>query len=127
MYYWIVAVPVTVVAVVFPAPTTVAAAVFVSSAAVHSVVDWFGAGPEPRPWADPSDRAVYLHPAKRWLVPKRWIRYDGAPEDVVLAGVLSIPGLVAFDGTVRALVVAGLVVGVGYAVVRKRLPDYVNI
>ncbi|SFK73817.1 hypothetical protein SAMN04487950_0849 [Halogranum rubrum] len=127
VYYWLFALPVSVVAAVQPTTLTVALALFALSAAVHSVVDWFGAGPEPRPWADPSNQAVYLHPSGRWLAPKRWIRYDGAPEDLLLAGVLSVPGLLVFDGTVRTLTVVGLVVGVVYTVVRKRVPDYVDI
>jgi hypothetical protein len=127
VYYWLVALPATVVAAVRPSTVTVALALFALSAAVHSVVDWFGAGPEPRPWADPSEQAVYLHPRGRWLAPKRWVRYDGAPEDLLLTGVLSVPGLFLFDDTVRTLTVAGLVVGVAYTVVRKRVPDYIDL
>lgn len=70
---------------------------------------------------------MYLHPRNRWLAPKRWVRYDGAPEDLVLTGVLSVPGLLLFEGPVRTLTVAGLVVGVVYTVVRKRVPDYIDI
>lgn len=127
VYYWLVALPATLLAALSPSTATVALALFALSAAVHSVVDWFGAGPEPRPWADPSDQAVFLHPRKQWLAPKRWIRYDGAPEDLLLTGVLSVPGLLYFDGPVRTLTVAGLVVGVVYTAVRKRVPDYVDI
>lgn len=127
VYYWFLALPATLLAVVAPSAATVALALFALSAAVHSVVDWFGAGPEPRPWADPSEQAVYLHPRNRWLAPKRWVRYDGAPEDLVLTGVLSVPGLLLFEGPVRTLTVAGLVVGVVYTVVRKRVPDYIDI
>jgi hypothetical protein len=127
VYYWLLALPAVVAAAVSPSTMTVALALFTLSAAVHSVVDWFGAGPEPRPWADPSERAVYLHVENRWLVPKRWVRYDGAPEDLLLARVLSVPGLYLFGETVRTLTIAGLVVGVVYTLVRKRVPDYIEI
>ena len=127
VYYWLLALPAAVAAAVSPSAMTVALALFTLSAAVHSVVDWFGAGPEPRPWADPSEQAVYLHVGDRWLAPKRWVRYDGAPEDLLLTGVLSVPGLYLFGETVRLLTVAGLVVGVAYTLVRKRVPDYVDI
>ncbi|SEO26175.1 hypothetical protein SAMN04487948_101401 [Halogranum amylolyticum] len=127
VYYWFLVLPAAVVAAASPSTVTVAVALFALSAAVHSVVDWFGAGPEPRPWADPSEQAVYLHFGNRWLTPKRWVRYDGAPEDLLLTGALSVPGLLLFDGSVRTLTVVGLVVGAGYTLVRKRVPDYVEI
>ena len=66
---------------------------------------------------------MYVHPAGEWVRPRRWIRYDGAPEDLLAAAVFSIPGLVLFDGWVRTLTVVGLVVSVLYVAVRKRLPD----
>lgn len=122
-YGWFVALPATVVAVVWTRPTTVAVACFSLAAALHAVSDVFGAGLEPRPWEGTSNRAVYLHAGHRWLAPKRWVRYDGAPEDLLLTVVLSVPGLLFFGPTVRRVTLVGIVVAVVYTVVRKRLPD----
>ncbi|WP_276279600.1 metal-dependent hydrolase [Halorussus caseinilyticus] len=106
-----------------PTTATVAGAFFLWSAALHCVTDAAGGGLELRPWEPTDDRGVYVHPAGRWIRPRRWIRYDGAPEDLVLAGVFSLPGLFLFDGAVRTLTVVGLAVSVVYVAVRKRLPE----
>lgn len=124
-YYWLVAVPALVVAVVAPTALTVGLALFLLSAAVHSVSDVFGAGLEARPWEATSDRAVYLHPQSRWLAPRRVIRYDGAPEDLATAAVVAVPGLLLFGDRIRLVVVVGLAVSVAYVAVRRRLPDSV--
>ena len=123
VYYAAAALAASAAAVARPSVETVALAFFLLSAALHSVTDALGGGLELRPWEPSDDRGVYLHPAKRWVRPRRWIRYDGAPEDLVLAGVLSLPGLLLFDGWVRRLTVAGLAVSVVYTAVRKRLPE----
>src|SRR6056297_2311909 len=107
-YYGAAALAASAAALLAPGPATVAAAFFLLSAAVHCIADAAGGGLELRPWEATDDRAVYVHPAGRWLRARRWVRYDGAPEDLVLAGACSIPGLVAFDGWVRTLLVAGL-------------------
>ncbi|WP_129112892.1 metal-dependent hydrolase [Halegenticoccus tardaugens] len=122
-YYWLPALSASALALARPGPATVAVALFFLSAAVHSVSDAFGGGPELRPWEATSDEGVYLHPKDRWIPPKRWIRYDGAPEDLLLAAALSIPALFAFDGVVRSIVVVGLVISAAYAAVRKRIPE----
>lgn len=121
-YYWLLAVPALAVAVVVPAASTVAFALFVLAAAVHSVSDVFGAGLETRPWEATSERAVYLHPQSRWLAPRRLIRYDGAPEDLATAALVAVPGLLLFDDRIRLVVLVGLAVSVAYVAVRKRLP-----
>jgi hypothetical protein len=110
-------------ALLAPSPLAVAAALAALTAAVHSVSDWFGAGAELRPWERTSREAVYLHVAGRWLPPRYWVRYDGAPEDLLVAAVLSAPALVVYGPSVRRLVVAMLALGACYVAVRKRLPD----
>jgi hypothetical protein len=110
-------------ALLAPSPLTVATALAALTAAVHSVSDLFGAGPERRPWERTSGQAVYLHVAGRWLAPRYWVRYDGAPEDLLLAAALSVPALVVYGPSVRTLVAAMLALGACYVVVRKRLPD----
>ncbi|MFD1632942.1 metal-dependent hydrolase [Haloplanus ruber] len=121
-YYWLGAVPALAAAAIAPSPETVAVAWFLLSAAVHSVSDAFGAGTEARPWERTSAEAVYLHSRSRWIAPRYWVRYDGAPEDYLLTVCLLAPGLVAFGPAVRRVAIVLIVVGGAYTLVRKRLP-----
>jgi hypothetical protein len=127
VYYWVPALGFGVVALLAPGGLAVGAALLFASAAVHSIADWFGAGNEPRPWNRTSDRAVYVHALGHWLPPKYWVRYDGAPEDLLLTVVLSVPALIAFDGVVRGLALAGIALGAVYVAFRKRVPDLVGV
>ena len=121
VYYWALAVPASLVAALVPTAATVGLAVFLLAAAVHSATDVLGGGLELKPWRGTSDRAVYSHYHGRWLAPRRWVRYDGAPEDLVLAAALALPALLVFDGPIRLVVAALLAVSAGYALVRKPL------
>jgi hypothetical protein len=121
-YYWLGALPALAVAVALPTAATVAVALFLLSAAVHSVTDAFGAGTEPRPWERTSAQAVYLHSRSRWLAPRYWVRYDGAPEDYLLTVLFLSPGLLLFGPAVSRVTVVLLAVGGVYTLVRKRLP-----
>jgi len=105
-----------------PTPVTVGAAFVLLGAAAHSVADAFGGGLELRPWEATSDRAVYDHHRGRWIAPRRWVRYDGSPGDLLLAVSLALPLLVALDGSPRRVVFATLAVAVGYTAVRRVLP-----
>ena len=127
VYYWVPTLLAAAAAAVAPGPATVAALFFFLSAAVHSVSDVFGGGTDARPWEGKSDRAVYVHALGKWLPPRRYVRYDGAPEDLALVTALSVPGLLAFGPPVRTLLLAGIAVSVAYAAVRKRLPDLVGL
>ena len=109
-------------ALVVPAVPTVAAACFLVAAAAHSVMDGFGAGLELRPWEATSERAVYDHRRGEWLAPRRWVRYDGAPEDLALAVGCALPVVLTFDGTLRVVTYVLLAVSVLYTAFRKRLP-----
>ncbi|MFB6101895.1 MAG: metal-dependent hydrolase [Haloplanus sp.] len=122
-YYWLAALPALAAVVVVPTPWIAATAWFFLSAAVHSVSDAFGAGTEPRPWERTSAQAVYLHSRSRWLAPRYWVRYDGAPEDYLLTVLCLSPGLLVFGPTVARVTVVFLAVGGAYTLVRKRLPD----
>ncbi|ELY58949.1 hypothetical protein [Natronolimnohabitans innermongolicus] len=119
VYYGAFAVPAGLVAAIVPTDLTVGVAVFLGAAGLHSISDRFGGGLEPKPWRETSERAVFSHYHGRWLAPRRWIRYDGAPEDLALAVVLAIPALLVFDGVVQTAVLAMLAVSLGYAIVRK--------
>lgn len=121
-HYAAVAVVAVVLAVVATVPATVVVAGFFVSAAVHSASDVLGGGTEARPWLAQDDRGVFLHTQGRWAAPRRYVRYDGAPEDLAVAVAFAVPGWVAFDGWVRGAVVAGVAASVGYVLVRKRLP-----
>lgn len=119
VYYSLLAFGALFVAAIVPTVLTVAVALFLLSAAIHSRMDAFGGGLELKPWLGESDRAVYDHYNARWIEPRRWIRYDGAPEDLVFAGTMAVPGLLVFDGVVQQIVIGILVVSTGYATVRK--------
>ncbi|MGM0399112.1 MAG: metal-dependent hydrolase [Halobacteriota archaeon] len=122
-HYWVVAVPMLVVASIRPGVWTVALAAFFGSAALHSVTDVFGGGLGLRPWEADDQRGVYSHWSGRWIAPRRWVRYDGAPEDVALVAGLSVVPVLVFDGTVQTVVLVGLAVSAAYGLVRRRLPD----
>jgi hypothetical protein len=121
-YGTVAVVPALALALVVPGPLTAALALFVVAAALHAVSDALGSGLELRPWEATSDRAVYDHLRGRWLPPRRWVRYDGAPEDVLVGAALAVPSLIVFDGAVETAVLAALAVSVAYALVRKSLP-----
>ena len=116
-----------VVAVLAPSALTVAAATFLLGAGLHAASDWFGASDELRPWERTSPRAVYLHPANRWLEPRHVVRYDGAPEDFLLTLAFSLPVAYLFDGPVRVVVGAGLLIAAAYTLFRRRVPEILGI
>ncbi|RDZ38463.1 hypothetical protein C5B89_13835 [Haloferax sp. Atlit-47N] len=126
VYYWVAAVPVAVLAIVFPSDQTIAVLFFVVSAGIHSMMDVFGGPREFRPWEHTSNQAVYLHYRQRWLAPRRGIRYDGAPEDLLVATATSVPGLLLFEGQFRSLILVGLVVSGLYTLFRKQIPEFTH-
>ena len=105
-----------------PTAATVGVGVALAAAALHSLADVLGGGLELRPWEATSERAVYDHHRSRWLAPRRWVRYDGSPRDLLLAVALAAPLLVTLDAPLRVLVFATLAVAVGYTAVRRVLP-----
>ncbi|MCU4973925.1 metal-dependent hydrolase [Halobacteria archaeon AArc-m2/3/4] len=121
VYATVATIPALAAALVEPSPVTVALAVGLAGAALHAVADVFGGGLELRPWEGRSDRAVYSHYHGRWIRPRRLVRYDGAPEDLLLAVSAGIPVIVIADGFVGAVALSLVVVSGGYAVVRKPL------
>ncbi|RQG91072.1 metal-dependent hydrolase [Natrarchaeobius chitinivorans] len=126
----VVAVPAVALATLLPTTATAALAAFAVVAWLHAASDAIGGGPEMDPWNDRTDRAVYDHVNGRWIRPRRWVRYDGAPEDAALAVALAVPALIVFDGWVQGLVVGGIVLSLVYALLRRRLiawtPDWLE-
>ncbi len=125
--YTLAALPALLAAALVPHATVVAIAAFLAGAAVHCRMDRYGGGLELRPWEESSERAVYDHVRGRWRRPKRWIRYDGSPGDLLLLVALAVPLLVVLDGPFRAIVVAALVVGVVYVGLRRRLASLATV
>ncbi len=122
VYFSALAVAAAPLALLVPTAATVTAAVFLLGAAVHSVTDVLGGGLELRPWEATSDRAVYDHYRGQWIAPYRWVRYDGAPEDLLLSVTLAVPLWFTLEGILRWVVVASLTVAVVYTAVRRLLP-----
>lgn len=121
--YTVAAAAVGLLAVVVTTPALVGAAFLLLGAALHCRLDRYGGGLELRPWENGSERAVYDHVRGRWRAPKRWIRYDGSPEDVLLAVGLAGPLLVVLDGPFRWVVGGALLVGLSYGLLRRRLAN----
>ncbi|WP_226480594.1 metal-dependent hydrolase [Natrinema amylolyticum] len=125
-----IAVPAVVVAAVSPSTLTLALAALAVTAWLHAASDAIGGGPEMDPWNERTERAVYDHVRGRWIRPRRWIRYDGAPEDAALGIALAIPALLVFDGRLTAVIVGGIAVSLVYTICRRRLvawtPDWLE-
>ena len=118
------AVPALGVAALAPTPLTVALAVGVTAAAVHSASDVLGAGEELRPWERTDTRAVYDHVSGRWWRARYVVPYDGSPRDLLVAAVAAVPTLLVYDGYVRWGLGGLLVLGGVYALLRRRLVPY---
>jgi hypothetical protein len=124
VYYSVLAVPAAAWAALTPGALSVGAALFLVSAALHSASDMFGGGLELKPWEGTSDRAVYVHPTRTWIRPRRWVRYDGSPEDFIVGALFAVPALVTFDGRIRSLLLAALVGSLLYTALRKRIVEW---
>ncbi|MFC6823970.1 metal-dependent hydrolase [Halopelagius fulvigenes] len=119
VYFSMLAAPALAVALLVPTTLTLSVALFFAAAALHSAMDALGGGLELKPWLGTSDRAVYSHYHGRWIPPRRWIRYDGAPEDLAAAVLFAAPTLYAFDGYVQTGVLVALGISAAYVVLRK--------
>lgn len=119
VYFSVAAVVAALVAVASPTVVTVAVALFLAAAALHSAMDALGGGLELKPWLGTSDRAVYSHYHGRWIPPRRWVRYDGAPEDLVVAIAFAAPAVYVLDGFAETGVLVAVAVSMLYVLVRK--------
>lgn len=109
-------------ATLWPTPLAVLLAVGSLAIAAHCFMDAFGGGVEVRPWEATSERGVYNHTSGRWIRPRRWVRYAGAPEDFVLALVCALPVLALTSGALQLALTIVLVVSGLFTAVRRRLP-----
>lgn len=121
VYYSMLAVVSGIFAVLLPTTLTVGVGFFFLAAALHSLMDVFGGGLELRPWREQSDRAVYDHYRNRWITPRRWVRYDGAPEDLLLAVVFGSIAAVLYPTTADTAIVVAVAISTVYALLRKPL------
>ena len=127
VYYSVLAVPASVVALLNPTTATVAVALFLLGAALHCLTDVFGSGLELRPWEGTSERAVYDHYRGAWIAPRRAVAYDGSPGDLLLSVTLAVPLVLALEGVLQWLVIVALAVGVVYAALRRILADLATV
>lgn len=125
--YTLAAVPAAVGAAVFTTPLLVGLAFLLVAAALHCQMDRLGGGLELRPWESRSERAVYNHVQGRWHRPKRWVRYDGAPEDVLLTLTLAAPMLLVLERPFFELAAAALLIGAVYGLLRRRLAALASV
>lgn len=121
--YTLLAVPAALLAAATAMPALVGLAFFTVGAAAHCRMDRWGGGLELRPWEGTSEKGVYDHVRGEWRTPERWIPYDGAREDFLLAASLGVPLLVFLDGPFREVVAVALLVAGTYAALRRRLAD----
>jgi len=121
VYYSGLAAVAVLVALAVPSTATVALALLLAGAALHSVSDVLGAGLEVRPWEGNSDRAVYSHYHETWVRPHRLARYDGAPEDLLLSALFAVPLYLVLDGWLQWLVVGTAGVALAYTLLRRPL------
>ena len=123
VYYSVLAIGMALVAAFVPTAIGIGIAFFLLGASIHSVSDILGGGLELRPWESTSNRAVYDHHNSKWIAPRRWIRYDGSPEDLLLSVTIAALLLVSIKGVFNWLILSTLTVAAGYTALRRILPD----
>lgn len=122
VYAGAVAAPASALTLLVGTPLATFLAILGLAAAAHCLMDVFGGGLEHRPWEATSERGVYDHHNGRWLRPRRWVRYAGAPEDFVLGAAFAAPVLAVTSGRLWWGLLS-VVVGSGlFVAVRRRLP-----
>lgn len=119
----LVAIPTLLTAILVLHPFVVAGSAVIIAAVLHARLDIYGGGLELRPWAGESQRAVYDHLRNRWIAPRRYVRYDGAPEDVATAAIIAVPLLLFLDGFLWWIVTAAVLISLVYGLIRKPLVD----
>lgn len=83
--YWGVALGLVGLHAVVPSRPLWLVCVAVVAAAAHSSSDILAGSVEREPWNPTTERAVYNHVRGAWHRPRRYVRYSGAIEDLLLA------------------------------------------
>ena len=117
----IAAIPTAGAAAVLGTGAALLVAVFVLALAGHALMDVFAGGVGAGPRSTGSDRGVYDHARGRWLRPRRWVRYAGAPEELVVAVLVALPALALTTGGRRDTFAVVLVLSVAFVYIRPRL------
>jgi hypothetical protein len=117
-----VAIPVTIGAFLVGGSTALLVAVAVLAVAGHCLMDVLGGGVEHRPWEATSERGVYDHVRGRWIRPRRWVRWAGAPEDFLVSLAVGVPVLALAPAGLRPGLGIVLVASGAFVLVRRRLP-----
>lgn len=123
VYYAVLAIPAVAAAVVTLSPVPIAVAALLVGAAAHCLADGLGGGLELRPWEANSERAVYNHYSDRWISPRRWVRYDGAPEDFLASATLGTLLLAVVEAPFSLIIGLAMLVAGVYTVFRRVLPS----
>lgn len=123
VYYSMFALSITPIAFLAPSTVTIGLVFFLAGAALHSITDIFGSGLELRPWEARSNRAVYNHYRQHWIRPRRLVKYDGSPGDLLLSVGLAVPLLYSITGTLEWLVIGAISVAVLYTILRRTLAE----
>lgn len=121
VFAWIPAGCALALAALLPTTVTIAVAAFLLAFAVHPVMDIFGGSSEAEPWRQTTDNAVYNHLRGDWYSARRWVRYDGSPEDLGVASLASLPMLVYGTGTLADFATGTLALSIAYSLLRKRI------
>lgn len=120
IYYSIATLVLTPFLIVFPDLTTFSIWFFFASAALHCLSDKLGGSKDSRPWRNDSGKAVYSHYHEEWWTPKKWIRYDGSPEDLAIMFVASLPAIYLLKGNYLIVAVGLIIVSFFYTALRKK-------
>jgi len=123
VYAAVAAVPVVGLALLLGTAAALLVALFTLALASHALMDVFAGGVGAGPRRAGSDRGVYDHARGRWIRPRRWVRYAGAPEELALAVAVSVPALAVTTGPTRTALAAVLAGSVLFVYARPRLQD----
>ena len=114
------AVPAVGVAAVTGTGAAILGAVVALALAGHALMDVFAGGVGAGPGKTGSDHGVYDHARGRWIRPRRWVRYAGAPEELALAVLVTLPALLLTTGPTRDALAVVLVLSAVFVYVRAR-------
>jgi len=96
-------------------------AVALAAFSLHPLMDILCGGVEVRPWEATSERAVYDHARRRWLRPRRLVRYAGAPEEVLVTAAVGLPVVAVTAGPLKQTVAVIMLVSGLFVALRRRL------